>query len=109
LAKKGGARIRIHRSPFFAPIFAKDLTMKSHISHTFTHTLARLTGGEQKGVKATAFDLWMNPASSGLHFHKLDKARGKNFWSVRVSGDKHYVSFARPALWAWILRIAARM
>lgn len=33
------------------------------------------------------FDLQLNPASPGLSFHKLDKARDKNFWSVRVGSD----------------------
>ena len=31
--------------------------------------------------------LQMNVAAPGLSFHKLDKAKDKNFWSVRVSGD----------------------
>lgn len=57
------------------------------ISDTFTDSLARLTGDEQKAVKTTAFDLQMNPATPGMSFHKLDKAKDKNFWSVRVSGD----------------------
>jgi hypothetical protein len=57
------------------------------ISDTFTDSLARLTGDEQKAVKTTAFDLQMNPAGNGLCFHKLDKAKDRNFWSVRVSGD----------------------
>jgi hypothetical protein len=57
------------------------------IADTFTESLARLTGDEQKAVKTTAFDLQMNAASPGLSFHKLDKARDKNFWSVRVSED----------------------
>jgi mRNA-degrading endonuclease RelE of RelBE toxin-antitoxin system len=57
------------------------------IADTFTDSLARLTGEEQKAVKTTAFDLQINPASPGLSFHKLDKAKDKNFWSVRVSGD----------------------
>ncbi len=35
----------------------------------------------------TAFDLQVNPASPGLSFHKLDRARDKRFWSVRVSDD----------------------
>jgi len=48
---------------------------------------ASLTGEEQKAVKTTAFDLQINPASPGLSFHKLDKAKDKNFWSVRVSSD----------------------
>ncbi len=57
------------------------------ISDTFTDSLAKLTGNEQKAVKTTAFDLQMNPANPSLSFHKLDKARDKNFWSVRVSSD----------------------
>lgn len=61
--------------------------MQFRISDTFTTSLARLTGDEQKAVKTTAFDLQMNPANPGMSFHKLDKAKDKNFWSVRVSGD----------------------
>lgn len=57
------------------------------ISDTFTDSLSRLTGDEQKSVKTTAFDLQMNPANPGMSFHKLDGARDKNFWSVRVSAD----------------------
>ena len=29
----------------------------------------------------------MNPASPGLSFHKLDKCKDKNFWSIRASDD----------------------
>ncbi len=61
--------------------------MEFRIADTFTDSLARLTGDEQKAVKTTAFDLQLNPASPGMQFHRLDKARDKNFWSVRVSGD----------------------
>ena len=57
------------------------------IADTFTSSLARLTGEEQKAVKTTAFDLQLNPASPGLSFHKLDRAKDKNFWSLRVSSD----------------------
>src|SRR6202011_3682850 len=42
---------------------------------------------EQKAVKTAAFDLQLNPASPGLSFHRLDKAKDKNFWSVRVGSD----------------------
>jgi hypothetical protein len=38
-------------------------------------------------VKTTAFDLQMNPAHPSLNFHRLDRARDKHFWSVRVSSD----------------------
>ena len=61
--------------------------MQFLIADTFTDSLARLTGEEQKAVKTTAFDLQINPANPGLSFHKLDDARDKNFWSVRASGD----------------------
>jgi mRNA-degrading endonuclease RelE of RelBE toxin-antitoxin system len=61
--------------------------MDFRIADTFTDSLARLTGDEQKAVKTTAFDLQMNPANPGMSFHKLDNARDKNFWSVRVSSD----------------------
>jgi mRNA-degrading endonuclease RelE of RelBE toxin-antitoxin system len=61
--------------------------MEFRIADTFTESLARLTGDEQKAVKTTAFDLQLNPANPGMSFHKLDKAKDKNFWSVRVSDD----------------------
>src|SRR3989475_8195405 len=49
--------------------------MDFRIADTFTDSLARLTGDEQKAV---------NP---GMSFHKLSKAKDKRFWSVRVSQD----------------------
>jgi superfamily I DNA/RNA helicase/mRNA-degrading endonuclease RelE of RelBE toxin-antitoxin system len=61
--------------------------MEFRIADTFTDSLVRLTGEEQKAVKTTAFDLQLNPASPGLSFHRLDKAKDKNFWSVRVGSD----------------------
>ena len=61
--------------------------MEFRIADTFTDSLVRLTGEEQKAVKTTAFDLQMNPAQPGMQFHKLDNAKGPNFWSVRVSRD----------------------
>ena len=61
--------------------------MDFRIADTFTDSLAKLTGEEQKAVKTTAFDLQLNPASPGMSFHKLDKAKDKNFWSIRVGSD----------------------
>lgn len=61
--------------------------MEFRIADSFTDSLARLTGEEQKAVKTTAFDLQINPANPGMSFHKLDRAKDKNFWSVRVSRD----------------------
>ena len=61
--------------------------MDFRIADTFTDSLTRLTGGEQKAVKTTAFDLQLNPADPGIGFHRLDRAKDKRFWSVRVSRD----------------------
>jgi len=66
------------------------------IADTFTASLARLTGEEQKAVKTTAFDLQMNPANPGMAFHKLAKARDKRFWSVRVNDDIRLIVHRTP-------------
>jgi hypothetical protein len=57
------------------------------IADTFTQALTRLDGQAQKAVKTTAFDLQMNPAAPGLRFHRIDKSRDPNFWSVRANAD----------------------
>jgi superfamily I DNA/RNA helicase len=61
--------------------------MQFRIADTFTDSLTRLTRDEQKAVKTAAFDLQMNLANPGLSLHRLDKAKDKNFWSVRVDSD----------------------
>jgi len=70
---------------FTGPADAEPMTFL--LADTFTDSLAKLTGEEQKAVKTTAFDLQMNPANPGMSFHKLERGRDKNFWSVRVSLD----------------------
>ncbi len=70
--------------------------MDFRIADTFTDSLAHLTGDEQKAAKTTAFDLQMNPANPGMSFHKLDKARDRNFWSVRVSRDIRLIVHRTP-------------
>jgi mRNA-degrading endonuclease RelE of RelBE toxin-antitoxin system len=57
------------------------------IADTFTDSLTRLTAQEQKAVKTAAFDLQMDPSAPGLSFHKLDRAKDKSFWSIRVNAD----------------------
>ena len=61
--------------------------MTFRIASTFNDSLAKLTGDEQKAAKNTAFDLQLDPSGSGMSFHKLDRAKDKRFWSVRVSRD----------------------
>jgi mRNA-degrading endonuclease RelE of RelBE toxin-antitoxin system len=61
--------------------------MEFRIADTFTASLAKLGGEDQKQVKTTAFDLQLNPSNPGHQFHKLDRAKDPRFWSVRVSRD----------------------
>jgi mRNA-degrading endonuclease RelE of RelBE toxin-antitoxin system len=61
--------------------------MEFRLADTFTDSLSRLTAQEQKAVKTTAFDLQLNPASPGMKFHKIDRSKDPNFWSVRVNAD----------------------
>jgi len=75
---------------------AKDLFQKTfdlgeivefRIADTFTESLAKLTGDEQKAVKTTAFDLQLNPAHPSMTLHRIEQSKDKSFWSVRVSSD----------------------
>src|SRR5262245_13106494 len=61
--------------------------MEFRIADTFTDALAKLTAQEQKAAKTTAFDLQMDPSGPGLQFHRIDKSKDPNFWSIRVSRD----------------------
>jgi mRNA-degrading endonuclease RelE of RelBE toxin-antitoxin system len=61
--------------------------MEFRIADTFTESLARLTGEQQKAVKTTAFDLQLHPAQPGLQVPTLEQVRDPHFWSVRVSRD----------------------
>jgi hypothetical protein len=57
------------------------------ISDTFTDSLAKLSGDEQKAVKTTAFDLLLDPANPGMSFHKLSKAYE---WAERHRLETHH-------------------
>jgi superfamily I DNA/RNA helicase len=61
--------------------------MEFLIADTFTDSLAKLTGNEQKLAKTTAFDLQMNPVNPGMQLHRIDNSKDKNFWSARVGRD----------------------
>ena len=61
--------------------------MEFRIANTFTDSLAKLSGEDQKATKTAVFDLQMNPANPGLKLHKLDRAKDKRFWSVRAGSD----------------------
>src|SRR5208337_1883433 len=61
------------------------------IADSFQSALRRLSAQEQKAVKETVFDLQMNPAAPGLQFHRIDKSKDSNFWSMRVNRDVRLV------------------
>ena len=67
------------------------------IADTFTDSLAQLTTQEQKAAKTTAFDLQIDPSAPGLSFHKLDRAKDPNFWSVRASSDLRLIVHRTPS------------
>jgi hypothetical protein len=57
------------------------------IADTFTASFSRLSGLDQKAVKASVFDLQMDPTGNGLQLHRIDKCKDTNFWSARVNRD----------------------
>jgi len=57
------------------------------IADTFTAAFSRLPGQDQKAVKASVFDLQMDPTGNGLQLHRIDKSKDPNFWSARVNRD----------------------
>ena len=61
--------------------------MEFRIADTFTNALGKLTAQEQKVAKTTAFDLQLDPSAPGLQFHRIDKSKDPNFWSIRVNRD----------------------
>ena len=61
--------------------------MPTILADSFTAALAKLAGDEQKQTKLTVFDLQTEPDRPGLQYHRIDKAKDPNFWSVRVSRD----------------------
>ncbi len=61
--------------------------MPTILADSFTASLAKLANDEQKQAQLTAFTLMTEPDRPGLQFHRIDKSKDPNFWSVRVSRD----------------------
>lgn len=61
--------------------------MPTILAESFTASLAKLANDEQKQAQLTAFTLMTEPDRPGLQFHRIDKSKDPNFWSVRVSRD----------------------
>lgn len=65
----------------------EKIAMNFLIADTFTASFNRLSGQDQKAVKASVFDLQMDPTGNGLQLHRIDKSKDPNFWSARVNRD----------------------
>ena len=50
-------------------------TMNFLIADTFTASFNRLSGLDQKAVKASVFDFQMDPAGNGLQLHRIDNSK----------------------------------
>jgi len=61
--------------------------MQFRIADSFTKALGKLNAQEQSAAKITVFDLQQNPSNPGLKFHRIDKSKDQNFWSIRASRD----------------------
>ena len=61
--------------------------MEFRIADTFQSSLSKLTTQEQKAVKMTAFDLQMGLGGNSQQFHRIERAKDQNFWSVRANND----------------------
>jgi hypothetical protein len=57
------------------------------IADSFTASFNRLSGVDQKAVKASVFDLQMDRTGGGLQMHRIDNSKDPNFWSARVNRD----------------------
>lgn len=65
--------------------------MRFLLADSFTSALARLPAQEARAVKTTVVDLQIDPTGKGLSFHRIDKSKDPNFWSVRVNRDLRLV------------------
>jgi mRNA-degrading endonuclease RelE of RelBE toxin-antitoxin system len=67
------------------------------IAITFQKALDRLNAAEQAIVKQAVFDFQMNPKSPGFSFEDLQRAKDKDLWSFRASGNLRIIVHRTPA------------
>ena len=61
--------------------------MQFIISDSLNSSLEKLSQQEARLAKTTVYDLQANLKAPGLNFHRVERARDANFWSVRVNQD----------------------
>lgn len=57
------------------------------ISKPFNRSLGRLSGLEQSAAKQVVFDYMADPSRPSLALHRIDRARDKRMWTIRVDRD----------------------
>lgn len=62
---------------------------------SFSRSLQKLDGTFQNAAKATVTKYLMNPDTAGLNFEAVQRARDKNFYSVRVNQDVRIILYKR--------------
>lgn len=67
------------------------------LARTFNRSLDRLTAAEQGAVKPVVFDYMADATRPGLSLHRIDRARDKRFWTIRVNRDLRIVVFKEGA------------
>lgn len=65
------------------------------LSDTFSTSLGKLTPDEQKATKLTVVDFQLKPENPGHSFHRIERAKDKDFWSVRVNRDLRLIVHKR--------------
>ncbi|WGS18959.1 UvrD-helicase domain-containing protein [Bradyrhizobium sp. ISRA463] len=63
------------------------------LANTFHRSLDRLTNAEQMATKTVVFDYMADPSRPGLSAHRIDRARDKGFWTIRVNRDLRIVVY----------------
>ena len=71
--------------------------MRFCIADSFTKALNKLNAQEQSAAKITVFDMQQDPSAPGLQFHRIDKSKDQNFWSIRVNRDIRVVAHKTAA------------
>jgi mRNA-degrading endonuclease RelE of RelBE toxin-antitoxin system len=67
------------------------------IADTFQKSLGKLNVDEQAIVKQAAFDFQLNPKNPGFSYENIKRAKDKNMWAFRASGDLRIIVHRTPA------------
>lgn len=61
--------------------------MKVVIADTLASSIQKLDAQSQALVKTAVFDFQVDPKKPSFQYHRLENAKDKNFWSIRVNQD----------------------